>query len=232
MAMTYGDMRSFMRVHADADSVDAPDATLEVYARIAYNDILSRASWPHLTVSYTFTTVAGQSSYPFTDFSATDLEEVTAVIDTTNLGRRLIYITKADADLAFGQPIDSQSEVANAYNVSNGNLILYPIPSTTGKQYTVRGRREPVAWPDGDNSIPDLPDVMHEAIAWYMLSSFFMAQEDPQLAGVYLNEYEMMVRKHTRNETTKEYKSRPLIMGGQNYPQPDFTRWVRGQLEG
>jgi hypothetical protein len=232
MAMTLSEMRTFVRAHADADAVDAPDTTLDVYARIAYNDILSRSSWPHLTVSYTFTTVAGQSEYPFSAFSATDLEEVTAVVDTTNLGRRLVYVSKSDADLAFGQPINAQSEVANAYTVSNGNLILYPIPSTTGKQYTVRGKREPAAWPAGAASIPDLPDVLHEPIAWFMLSSFFMAQEDPMLAGVYQNEYELLVRRHTRDQTTKEYKSRPLVMGGQNYPQPDFTRWVRGQLEG
>lgn len=232
MAMTLGEMRDFVRLHADADEVDAPNATLNVYGRIAYNDILSRTSWPHFAVSYILTTVAGQSEYPFSTFSQTNMDEITAVVDTTNLGRRLVYMSQSDADLAFGQPINAQSEVANAFTVVNDSLILYPIPSTTGKLYTVRGRRAPAAWPGNTNSVPDLPGQLHEAIAWYMLSSYFMSLEDPTMAGVYMNEYEGMVRRHTRSYSIREYKALPLVIGGQNYPQPDFTRWVRGQLEG
>lgn len=232
MAMTLSEMRDFVREHADADSVDAPNATLDVYARIAYNDILTRTSWPHLSVEYTLTTVAGQSVYPFSGFSQTNMDEITAVVDTTNLGRRLVYMSQSDADLAFGQPIGAQSEVANAFTVVNDSLVLYPIPSTNGKLYTVRGRRSAAAWPNGASSTPDLPGQLHEAIAWYMLSSYFMSLEDPQMAGIYLNEYENMVRKHSRSVSVREYKARPLVIGGQNYPQPDFTRWVRGQLEG
>jgi hypothetical protein len=72
---------------------------------------------------------------------------------------------------------------------------------------------------------------LHEAIAWFMLSSYFLSQEDTQLAGVYLSEYNMMVERFLRAETTKEYSGRVLKMGGQNYGAPDFTRWVRGMLE-
>jgi len=232
MGMSLQDMRVFVRQHADADAVDAPDSTLDVYARIAYNDILSRTSWPHLSVEYTVNTVAGQSVYPFNGFSQTNMDEITAVVDRTILGRRLVYMSQSDADIAFGQPVGAQSEVANAFTVINDSLVLYPTPSTTGKQYAVRGRRQPATWPGGGSTIPDLPDQLHEAIAWYMLSSYFMSLEDPQMAGVYMNEYEGMVRRHTRNYAIREYKARPLVIGGQNYPQPDFTRWVRGQLEG
>lgn len=232
MAMTLQEMRDFVRQHADADSVDAPNSTLDVYARIAYNDILSRSSWPHLAVEYTVSTVSGQSKYLFSGFSQTNMDEITAVVDTTNLGRRLVYMSRSDADLAFGQPINAQSEVANAFTIENDSLILYPIPSTNGKLYTVRGRRSAASWPNGASSTPDLPDQLHEAIAWYMLSSYFMSLEDPQMAGLYLNEYEGMVRKHSKAYAVREYKARPLVIGGQNYPQPDFTRWVRGQLEG
>jgi hypothetical protein len=232
MAMSLQEMRDFVRIHADADPVDAPNATLDVYARIAYNDILSRTSWPHFSVEYTLNTIAGQSMYSFATFSQTNMDEITAVVDRTILGRRLVYMSQSDADVAFGQPVGAQSEVANAFTVVNDSLILYPTPSTTGKQYAVRGRRQPAVWPTNSDSVPDLPGQLHEAIAWYMLSSYFMSLEDPQMAGVYMNEYEGMVRRHTRNYAIREYKARPLVIGGQNYPQPDFTRWVRGQLEG
>jgi hypothetical protein len=232
MTMTLQEMRDFVRSHADADIVDAPNETLDVYARIAYNDILARRSvWPNLAVSYTLTTVAGQPRYPFSGLSTNDLELVAAVIDTTNLGRRLIYMTESDADIAFGAPVGMTSEVATAYTISAENLVVYPTPSTSGKTYTVRGSRRAATWPSGAGSVPDLPASLHEAIAWFMLSNYFLAQEDTQLAGVYLGEYNDMVERFLRSETTKEFSGRPLRMGGQNYEVPSFSRYVRGMLE-
>lgn len=231
MGMTLTDLRTFVRNHADADIDDAPDGSLDVYARIAYNDIHSRINFPQLQVVYTMTTIAGQAEYDFTSFSTSDLDKITAVIDTTNLGRRLIYMVESDADLAFGAPIGMTSEVASAYTVRNGVLILYPKPSSSGKTYTVRGIRKPAEWPAGAGSQPDLPAQLHEAIAWYMLSSYFLGQEDTQLAGVYLGEYQQMVDRFVKNESIKDIGSRPHVMGGQNYQQPSFTRYVRGMLE-
>jgi hypothetical protein len=231
MSMTLQEMRDFVRTHADADVTDAPDSSLEVYGRIAYNDIISRLSWPHLTVVYSLSTVAGQSEYTISGIVPGDLDQVSSIVDTTNLGRRLIYMSQSDADLAFGAPIGATSEVANAFTVVDTSLFLYPTPGVTGKLYQVRGRRRPAQWPTTAGSVPDLPDTLHTAIAWYMLSSYFLSQEDPQMAGVYLNEYEQMVRRHTQEEGSREFSGRPLVMGGQNYYAPNFTRFVRGMLE-
>ncbi len=231
MTMTLQEMRDFVRTHADADITDAPDSSLSVYGRIAYNDILSRTDWPHLWVTYPLTTVAGQSVYPLSSIDLGDLEQVSSVVDTTNLGRRLIYISQSDGDLAFGAPIGATSEVANAFNVSNGTIILYPTPGVSGKVYQVRGRRAPAEWPTTAGSVPDLPASLHTAIAWYMLSSYFLSQEDTQMAGAYLNEFEQMVRRHVGSESVKEFSARPMVMGGQNYYAPNFTRFVRGMLE-
>jgi len=231
MGMTLGDLRTFVRNHADADISDAPDSSLDVYARIAYNDIHARMNFPQLQVVYTLTTVAGQAEYDFVGFSTSDLDKVTAVVDTQNLGRRLIYMTESDADLSFGAPVGMTSEVATAYTVRDGTLILYPKPSTSGKTYTVRGIRKPASWPAGVGDMPDLPDALHEAIAWYMLSSYFLSQEDTQLAGVYLGEFEKMVDRFVKNESIRDIGARPHVMGGQNYKQPSFSRYVRGMLE-
>ena len=230
--MTLAEMQSFVRTHADADVEDAPNSSLEVYGRIAYNDILSRrGSWPHLTVAVTFTTTPGQREYPISSIGGGgNLDSVTSVVDTNNFGRRLIYMSQADADIAFGIPASVRTEVASAWTVVGNELVLYPTPSTA-RTYTVRGTRSAVAWPNGAASTPDLPDPLHEAICWYMLSSYFMAQEDVQMAGVYLQEYEKMVDRFMKDATGKEYSARVKVMGGQNYQQPSFTRWVRAHLE-
>jgi hypothetical protein len=229
MALTLQQMRDFVRTHADADATDAPDATLDVYARIAYNDIHTRTNFPLLQTSDTFTTVAGQSEYTFASIG--DLNKITAVIDSQNLGRSLIYISESDGDLAFGAPVGMSSDVATAYTVYNDVLKLYPKPSVSGKIYTVRGLRNPASWPNGSGSSPDLPVALHDAISWYMLSSYYLSQEDVNLAGVYLREYEQMVDKFVRNESFKDFGARNHVMGGQNYYAPNFTRWVRGMLE-
>ena len=232
MAMTLSQLQDFVRTHADADVEDAPNSSLEVYGRIAYNDILARrASWPHLMVTYTLTTAPGQQRYALSAMSSADMDSIHSIVDTQNLGRRLIYMSQSDADIAFGVPTNITSDIANAWTVVGDEVILYPTPSTV-RTYTVRGVRSAAAWPNGAGSVPDLPDPLHEAIAWYMLSSYFMAQEDVQLAGAYLNEYNQMVERFVRNETTKEHSARVKVIGGQNYKQPSFARWVRGQLEG
>lgn len=232
MAMSLSQMQDFVRTHADADIEDAPNSSLEVYGRIAYRDILSRRDqWPHLQMTGTLTVSAGNNTYPLSAvIGGGSLDEVTSIVDQTTIGRRLIYMSRADGDLAFGYPASAGSETALAYTIEGDNIVLFPTPSAT-RTYTVRGIRAPGAWPAGAGSLPDLPESLHEAIAWYMLSSYFMAQEDTQLAGAYLSEYNMMVERHIRSESMKEYSARVPVMGGQNYKRPSFSRWVRGMIE-
>jgi len=206
---------------------------LEVYARIAYNDILSRRdSWPHLAEVGVLAVTAGQSAYPLSSLTgvSTPMDEVSSIVDQTTIGRRLIYMTRADADETFGHPSTAGSETALAYTIEGDSIVLFPTP-TASRTYVVRGFRSAGVWPAGAGSAPDLPLALHEAICWYMLSSYFMAQEDTQLAGAYLREYEMMVERHIRSESMKEYSARVPVMGGQNYKSMSFTRWVRGMIE-
>ncbi len=217
MSMTLAEMYTFVRTHADADEEDAPDDSLKVYARIAYRDILNRrVGWPHLAVAYTFVTADGTEDYAFSSFSSADLEILSSVQGSTGLKRRLIYLTRADAMELYG--VNANIGV-QTFNVSNDTVTLFPTPSGV-ETFTVRGFRAPAAWPTTAGSTPDLPEALHEAICWYMLSSYFLAQEDTQLAGVYLGEYDRMVNRHLNFETTKDTRARPNIMGGQNVRMP------------
>lgn len=232
--MTFDEMVTFVRNHVDADSADAPDSNLTVYARMAYNDILSRApSWPHLEVTYTLTTVGGTNTYPLSGLSGgANMDVVYAVLDTAGVGTRLVQITRADGDLFFTTASASvNSSNAVAFSIFNDNIMLYPTP-TSVKTYVVRGFRSAAGWPTDAASIPDLPRVFDEAICWYMLSGYYMAQEDPQLAGVYLNEYMGLLDKHIKDQTGKNSRARPTIMGGQvSRINGTFLDRVRGVLE-
>lgn len=232
MGMTFNDMVSFVRTQGDADSADAPDAMLQVHGRIAYNDILSRKSaWDHLEVKYTLLTVAGQQEYPLSSLSGgTNMSRVYSITSADALRIRLSFITRSDADIVFGLR-DNEVTTPTAYTIYNDTIVLYPTPSGA-VTLNVHGFREADAWPNGAGSIPDLPDEFHEAISWYMLSGFYMSQEDPQMAGMYLNEYQQMVSRTLAGKANLHQSPRPRIMGGQSNRPRSFVDRIAGMLEG
>lgn len=223
-------MCTFVRTHADTDTVDAPATSLTVYARMAYNDILSRRTgWPHLQVEYTLTTVAGTATYAFTSLSAPGIEQVTAIVDRGNSRSRLYYMTQTDADLYF--PNDVRGTPTAYSIIGDGTIKLYPTPAAAGS-YAVRGFRAETAWPVSAGAEPDLPRQFDEAICWFMLAQYFLAQEDPQLSGLYMAEYEQMVSRITNDQQSKHKKPRPNVMGGNNLNHgPSFMDRIRSFTE-
>jgi hypothetical protein len=228
--MTFDDMLAFVRAQADADATDAPNSLLEVHARVAYNDILSRrGGWNHFEVHYDLTTVAGQQEYTISSLSASDMQRVYSITSNTALRERLTPVTRSDADIIFG--LTQTQGTPTAYNIYNDKIVFYPIPSAA-RPLKVHGFRAPAVWPNGTGSIPDLPAEFHEAIAWYMLSGFYLSQEDQNMAGMYMNEYQQMVARALTGSSNIQQQPRPRILGGAsigNY-RP-FTERVRGMLE-
>lgn len=214
MAVTFEEMVDFVRLQGDADEVDAPDDLLKVHARVGYRWILDqRKSWDHLEVAYTLTTADGTAAYPFTGFAGgTDLERVFSVSCLDGGGRELTPMTRSDAEGIFGV-VPSEAEFPEAFVVSNGNIVLYPTPSGV-HDYRVRGVRRPSDWPTTAGSAPDLPDRFHDAIQWYMLSGYFTAQEDVQLAGLYMNEFQQMVDDSLKATANMTRSARVSVVGG------------------
>jgi hypothetical protein len=228
---TFDEMMTFVRLQADADITDAPDSMLKVHARIAYNDILSRRSgWDHLEVKYTLTTVAGQAEYNLSGLSGgATMSRIYSITSAVPIVRRLTWITRSDAEIMFsvnaiaGEPI--------AYTLYNGKIVLYPTPSTSGRVLTVMGYRDAADWPTSVGSTPDLPTELHDAICWYMLSGYYLSQEDPQMAGTYLNEYQSQVDKFVKGLSAINQGPRPKVMGGSMSTYRSFKEQVKGMLE-
>ena len=225
-------MMAFVRLHADADTSDAPSSSLTIYASMAYNDILARRiGWPHLQVNYTLTTAIDQYEYPITTLNVADLDVVTSVIDNiAQSSRRLVAITRADADLMYAGPTRNKSTNAQHYLVENDKITLFPTPSSI-KTYVVRGYRSASPWPNGGGSEPGLPRVFDEAICWFMLAQYFLSQEDTALSGAYMNEYQQHVERWLKSETSKAMIANPNIMGGARQADTSWLRTVRGGLE-
>lgn len=227
--MNLSEMSVFVRTHADTDEIDAPDSTMTVYARAAYNDIRRRVSqWIDNTTSATLTTVADQPSYTLAGLTGATIEYVTGIVGPTE---KLTYITW-DNYLEFedGPDIDYSNYEAQYYTVRNGIIYLFPKPSSASVSYTVYGYRAFTDWPVGSEE-PDLPREFDEAICWYMLSRYYMSQEEPELAGLYLRDYETAVNRFIASSMRQDSHS-PKILGGSRRKPMAYDAWVRRMTEG
>lgn len=227
--MNFNDMTSFVRAQADTDSTDAPDTTLEVYARAAYRDIIARVfPWPDKKVAYTFTTTANDASYPLSGLSSADLEFVVSVAGSEEV---LMYVTPEqyrtlNIDL-------TGSGTPTVYTVDTGVIYLWPTPNGVAT-FNVSGFRRFADWPAGLDE-PDLPRGFDEAICWYMLARFYQAQEDIELTQMYMADYERAVNQQmSKSLRSSSASAGPMIFGGD--PRLPFRRsysdWVKRSVEG
>lgn len=248
--MTLQDLRNFVRIHADTDITDAPDSSLDTYARMAQYDIAQRVNLQFVQYrrsdTASLTTTANESSYTnLADTAAGYVwvsDEVYSsptpwkVMGVSYAGGAvndypLVYVTLEDGERMFAS--SATAEKAIAYSVLNGNIILFPTPSTDGVTYHVLCQADQVTnvmTAAGDT--PSVPESLHPAIGWYMLAQYYLAQEDVQLSGVYMQEYETMVERFKRYHATRDFSKRVNVMGGQNVKPMGFMRFVRGMLEG
>jgi hypothetical protein len=229
--MTFDEIMTFVRAQADADTVDAPTSLLQVHCRVAYNDILSRKNaWDHLEVSYTQTMTPGVDTYLLSGFTGgADMDRIYSVRYLNGgLSHSLTYMTRDDAEIMFG--LIAQTGLPTAYTIYNGKLQVFPAPADAYVM-TIRGFRSAADWPNGVGSIPDLPADFHDAIAWYALSGYYTSQEDLQMAGMYMNEYQQQVDRLLSGIAGKNQKPRPMIMGGQSAVPRPFLDRVKGMLE-
>jgi len=223
-------MATFVRLQADTDVADAPDATLTVYARAAYRDIQARVfPWPDKKQTYTFNTVVGQSAYPMSLFSGgADLEFVVSVVSSDDM---LLYVSP---DRFLQLSLEASSDgTPSVYTVEAAEIRLWPTPNTVSA-ISVVGFRRFVDWPSGSNE-PDLPRGFDEPICWYMLSRFYQAQEDLELSGRYMRDFNEGVNQQIEKALrTSVLSAGPMIFGGDpslSLPM-SYSDWVKRSVEG
>jgi len=229
--MNLTDMMVFVRLQADADVEDAPQATLEVYARAAYNDIRRRVHmWPSLRVNVTLTTVAGQDEYPFTDFVGGEMEYIQTLVGNNDV---VDFIPFHELLLLQeGQATVQSTLDATYYSISNQTLVFWPTPSEI-TTYSVRGVRTFADWPVDTVTESDLPREFDEAICWYMLSKYYASQEDLELSERYMADYERQVNRFIASSIrTSAMTNRPKILGGRRRTGMLYETWVRRNVEG
>lgn len=229
--MNYSEMKEFVRSHADTDSIDAPDANLDVYARAAYHDIKRRTDqWDEYHISDTLTTTAGTVSYDLTGsgFTGQNIDRVTSIVGGTDVLRFLPWTEYLE--LRSGSDLTYQTVEADYWTVKDGSVFLYPDPSTSGETYTVYGYSTWSSWPSGSTA-PPLPEEFHEPICWFMLAKYYQAQEDLQLASIMMNDYETAVNRMLKFSRRRDAHA-PRVLGGVRRRRLGYGNWVRRNTEG
>ena len=232
--MNLNDMKVFVRTHADTDETDAPDSSLELYARAAYRDIYRRISqWVDLNTSDTLTTTASTAGYALSGagFTNANLEYVTGIVGPSE---KLVYVTWDQyLEMLEGPDVSYSTREALWYTVNNNTVYLYPTPSTSSVAYTVYGYRTFNDWPSGSTE-PDLPREFDEVICWFMLAMYYKAQEDVELSQLYMMQYETAVNRFVGFQMRRD-AHRPRILGGHRKFRSHgmtYPDWVRRNTQG
>lgn len=229
--MNLSEMITFVREHADTDATDAPDSNLTVYARAAYNDIKRRVpQWISKHTSDTLSTTASTSGYALSGLTTGNLEYVTGVVGPTDILMKIDW--PRYLELLDGPDITYTTAEAIYYTVDNGTLYLWPTPSASSTAYTVYGYDTHNAWPSGSTE-PDLPREFDELICWYMLGRYYMAQEDVELARLYLQDYEIGVNRQIAAMMRQDQpRVRKLGRFNRGHGQWSYSQWVKRMVEG
>jgi len=209
MAYTLDQLRVYVRQHLDLDESEVPNALLDVWARDATIKISrTRKRWPFFEASWTLNTVAGQRDYSLDDFDP-DCDEITSIVRND---RRLVFMGRDEAEAAY-LPYQTSSGFVTFYNIWGNTLRLYPTPDFVDV-LNLRGYRKVDDWvAAGAGAIPDFPEDFHDAIRLYLLGMAYMQQEDPEMAGQFINAFnaEMDVLKKQYGDAPGAY---PLVLGG------------------
>lgn len=226
--MNLSEMQTFVWAQADTDADDAPASNLEVYARAAYKHIQALVwPWPMNRTEGNLNSVTDQTDYNFTATTAPDLEFLVSVTSTEGV---LQYISPEQHRELTAFSTES-ANYATRYTVEGSVIVLYPAP-TTVSAYTITGFRAFAAWPSGSDE-PDLPRGFDEAICWYMLSKYFLAQEDMELARQYLADFGQTVDTQISAALRgSSLTAGPLIFGGSIARGMGYSDFVKKSVEG
>jgi len=209
MAYNLDQLRIYVRQHLDLDESEVPNDLLDVWARDATIKIArTRKRWPFFETSWTLTTVNDQQDYSLSAF-VPYVDEITSIVRND---ARLRYLGRDEAEAAY-LPYQTNNGSPEFFNFWGDNLRLYPTPAGGDVLY-LRGYRKVEDWvADGSGAEPDFPDDFHDAVRLYLLGMAYLQQEDPEMAGQFINAFnaEMELLKKQYGDTPGPY---PLVLGG------------------
>lgn len=220
--MTRTDIIDAVREITEMDSADVSDTVIDIYMRDGYNRIIElERRWTFLETTFSLTTTVGQEDYTVDDFTADEIREVIAVVDSEN--NRLHYVGYDDAEETL---IDSPLTTGNPtfYSFWGGKMFLFPTPEEAAT-LSVRAYRYPTDWVTNDTA-PDGVASFDMALVYYVISRIYQAQEELNTAATYERMYSDTVTL-ARRDLTRPPSSSPMVFaGGKQFRAFKGKDWV------
>ena len=223
--MNLSEIRSRVREIVDLDSTDVSDTLLTMYIKDGYERIIAlERRWPFFQKTYTMTTTAGQREYPISLIGSGDLREVTSLVDTSAVGRRIELISYDDAEQIWIGSFD-QAQRPLYFSLWQDKVHLWPKPDSS-YPLTVRGYRKPTDWTASDSAEVDADERLHQALVYYGAAQVYQLQEDVELATFYRRTFDEAVRLAAA-DIMRPPSQRPLAFAD-GVPHMSQKWWLQG----
>ncbi len=177
--------------------------------------------YPYYQSILGFTTVANTKSYNALTYSipvgygTTDLgglNQVISVVNQTDTGNSLIYIDQFKAESIWVGSNDVAG-IPAYFSIWAGKINLFPKPDDA-YGITVRAFRRPdLDWISDVNTSIDISPDFQLPLINYVMARIFQYQEDPEMANVYMRNYEQEVALVQQNLTAPN-SNQPMILSG------------------
>ena len=211
-------------------SQDIPSDVVEGFIREGFEKIVNAdVRWPWYQATFTWTAsptggIAGTDGRSYVaGFTQTnpnvvsgktfsDMQTIISCVNQTDAGNRLIYIDQFTAEGIWVG--DNDIAGIPAYWSTWGNCInLWPKPDSNYSM-ELRGYRQPLyTWLTDPNIQIDIDYKFHMPLMNYVLARIFQFQEDPEMASIYMNNYEQGVAI-VRGNITAPNSNQPMILSG------------------
>jgi hypothetical protein len=155
------------------------------------------------------------------------LAKITNVVNVTDSGNQLIYIDNYRAEQIW--PPNSNNDIAGipAYWSLWGNSInLWPKPDSVYEMQIMGYRRHSIFWLSDPTLPVDIDPEFHLPLINYVLSRIFQFQEDPEMAAIYMNNYEQGVAMVRGWKTAVSRNQQFILSGGLQTSPYDFYRYM------
>lgn len=215
---------------------DISQDLVDTYIREGFQRIISTYDrWPYFQATYSLSTIQNQRAYttgftrtaPSTvsGITASDIKEIISVTNETDAGNQLIYIDNFKAENVWVGTNDIAG-IPAYFSLWAGQLQLWPKPDDE-YSLTIRGYRQPsYAWLTDTGQNVDLDDEFHIMLINFVVSRCFQFQEDPQMAQVYMNHFDIGVTL-ARDNLSAPSNNQPLILSGGFQTDPlSFQRYM------
>lgn len=159
--------------------------------------------------------------------SIDSIAKITNCVNVTNMGNQLIYIDNYRAEQVW--PVNSDNDIPGipAYWSLWGNAInLWPKPDSLYQIQVMGYRRFSLFWLS-DTTLPiDIDPEFHMPLMNYVLARVFQFQEDPDMAAIYMNNYEQGVAMIRGWKTSVNRNQSMILSGGLQINPYDYYRYM------